>query len=156
MSCDKPTTPGGLYQEASNSSIWHPHQSPQRLWDWWAYTTQMPFATSMVRSTAPGVGRRVKMREQSLTTCRWCTTGLVWCATNVTTTHQPHQTLSTATASRTIHPQEREPQQVSFIRVIASRRQAELICLNWESKQRSPGNWLPLGCHTGDTPCPLA
>ena len=24
-----------------------PHLSPQRLWDWWAYMTQMPFATSM-------------------------------------------------------------------------------------------------------------
>ena len=28
--------------------LWYPHQSPQRLWDWWAYTTWMAFAASMV------------------------------------------------------------------------------------------------------------
>ena len=32
---------------ASSSSLWYPHLSPQRLWDWWAYMTKMPFATSM-------------------------------------------------------------------------------------------------------------
>ena len=37
------------------------------------------------------------------------------------------------------------PQQVSFVRVITSRRQAEFICLNWESKQRSPGELASLG-----------
>ena len=34
-------------QKALNSSEWYPNQSPQRLWDWWAYTTQMTYATSM-------------------------------------------------------------------------------------------------------------
>ena len=48
------------------------------------------------------------MREQLLTTCGWCTTGSAWCVTNVMTTHQPHQTLSTAMAGRTVYPLERE------------------------------------------------
>ena len=48
------------------------------------------------------------MRGQLSTTFGQCTTGLAWCATNVTTTHQPHQTPSTATAGRTANPQERE------------------------------------------------
>ena len=48
------------------------------------------------------------MREQLLTTCRWCNTDLTWCATNVTTTHQPHQTLSTTMAGKTVYPSERE------------------------------------------------
>ena len=100
--------PWGLYLKASGYSEQCPHQSPQRLWDWWAYTTQMPFATSMVWPSAPGVGRRARTREQLLTTCRQCTTGSAWCATNVMTTHQPYQTLSTATASRTVYPQERK------------------------------------------------
>ena len=69
---------------------------------------QMPYTTSMARSTAPGVGRRARMRGQLSTTFRWCTTGLAWCATNVTTTCQPHQTPSTATAGRTANPLERE------------------------------------------------
>ena len=40
--------------------------------------------------------------------CTWCTTGSAWCATNVRTTHQPHQTLSAAMAGRTVYPLERE------------------------------------------------
>ena len=48
------------------------------------------------------------MREQLLTTCGWCTTGSAWCATNVMTTCQPHQTLSATTAGRTVYPPERE------------------------------------------------
>ena len=48
------------------------------------------------------------MREQLLITCEWCTAGLAWCATNVMTTHQPHQTLSATMASRTVYPPERE------------------------------------------------
>ena len=108
MSCNKLTMPWGLYQKASNSSKWYPHQSPQRLWDWWAYMTQMPFAASMAWLTAPGVGRRARMRGQSSTTFEQCTTGLAWCVTNVTTTHQPHQTPSATMASRTLNPQGRE------------------------------------------------
>ena len=107
-SCDKPTMPWGLYQKASSLSEQCPHQSPQRLWDWWAYLTQMPFATSLVWPTAPGVGRRARTREQLLTTCWQCTIGLAWCVTNVMTTHQPHQTLSATTAGRTVYPLERE------------------------------------------------
>ena len=85
-----------------------PHQSPQRLWDWWAYRTQMPFAASVAWPTAPGMGRRARTRGQLLTTCGQCTTGLAWCVTNATTTCQPHHTLSAATASRTVNPQGRE------------------------------------------------
>ena len=72
--------------------------------------TQIPFAASMVWATAPGVGRRARMRGQSSTTYGQCTTGLAWCVTNVTTTHQPHQTLSSTTASRTVNPQGRGTQ----------------------------------------------
>ena len=107
-SCDKPTTHWGLYLKASSSSEQCPHQIPQWLWDWWAYMTWMPFDASMVWPTAPGVGRRARMREQLLTTCRWCTTGLAWSVTNVTTTHQPHQTLFATMARRTVYPPERE------------------------------------------------
>ena len=49
--------------KTSNSSKQYLHWSPQRLWDWWAYMTQMPFATWMAWLTAPGVGRRARMRE---------------------------------------------------------------------------------------------
>ena len=105
---DEPTMPWGLYQKASSSSKQYPHQSPQRLWDLWAYMTQMPFTASMAWPTALGVGRITRMREQLLTTCGQCTTGLAWCVTNVTTTCQLHQTLSATTASRTVHPPERE------------------------------------------------
>ena len=53
----------------------------------------------------PWCGRRARMRGQLLTPCGQCTTGLAWCATNVTTTHHLHQTLSAAMASRTVNPQ---------------------------------------------------
>ena len=108
MSCDKLTMPWGLYWKASNSSEWYPLQCPQRLWDWWAYTTQIPYATSVAWLTVPGVGRRDRMRGQLSTTFEWCTTGLAWCVTNVTTTCWPHQTPSTAMDSRTVNPQERK------------------------------------------------
>ena len=48
------------------------------------------------------------MREQSSNTFGQGTTGLAWCAINVATTHQPHQTPSTTMASRTANPLERE------------------------------------------------
>ena len=48
------------------------------------------------------------MRGQSSITFGQYTTGSAWCATNVTTTHQPHETPSTTMASRTANPQERE------------------------------------------------
>ena len=110
MSCNKLTMDWGLNQKALSSSELYPHLSPQRLWDWWPYITWTPFTTSMAWPTAPGVGRRARMRGQSSTTFRWCTRGLAWCATNVTTTHQPYQTPSAAIASRTANPQEREAQ----------------------------------------------
>ena len=70
--------------------------------------TQMPHATSMAWPTAPGAGRRDRIRGQSSSTFRQCTTGSAWCATNATTTHQPHQTPSTAMSSRTANPLERD------------------------------------------------
>ena len=54
--CSKLTMPWSLYQKASSSSMWYPHLNPQRVWDWWAYTTQMPLFTSMAWPTVPGVG----------------------------------------------------------------------------------------------------
>ena len=77
--CNKLTMPWGLYWKASNSSKQYPHQSPQRLWDWLAYTTQMPFAASMAWLTASGVGRGARMRGWLSTTFGQCTTGLAWC-----------------------------------------------------------------------------
>ena len=68
----------------------------------------MPFIASMAWTTASDVGRRAITRGQLLTMCGQCTTGLAWCATNATATHQPHQTLSAATAGRTVNPQGRE------------------------------------------------
>ena len=75
MNCGKLTMHRGLYQKTSSSSMQYPHLNPQRLWDWWAYMTQMPLATSMAWPTVPGVGRRARMRGQLLTTCKWCTMG---------------------------------------------------------------------------------
>ena len=100
MSCNKLTMIWGLYLKASNSSKQYPHWSSQRLWVWWPYMTQMPFAASMAWLTAPGVGRR----GQSSTTFGQCTTGSAWCATNVTTICQPHQTPSVTMAGRTVNP----------------------------------------------------
>ena len=108
--------------------------------------TWTPFAASMAWPTATGVGRRARMRGQLLTTCRQCTTGLAWCATNVKTTHQPYQTLSAAMAGRTVHPPERET---------PSRGQAELICLNWESEQRNPGELASLRLPCWGHPPPI-
>ena len=51
-----------------------PSESP-KVMDWWEYMTQMPFTTSTVWPTAPGVGRRARTRGHWLTTCGWCTTG---------------------------------------------------------------------------------
>ena len=149
--------PWGLYQKASNSSMQYPHQSPQRLWDWWAYMSQMPFTTSMVWPTAPGVGRRARTREQSLTTCGQCTTGSVWYVTNVTTTCQPHQTLSATRAGRTVHPQERGTLMSQFCQS-NYQQDTDRINLSLIGKLNKgvQGNWLPSGCCTRDTPHPLA
>ena len=76
MSCNKLTTHWGPCQKAWNYSEQYPNQSLQRLWDWWAYMTWMHYATSMAQPTAPGVGRRARMRGQSSTTFGWCTIGL--------------------------------------------------------------------------------
>ena len=93
------------------------------------------------------------MRGQLSNTYGWCTTGSAWCATNVTTTHQPHQTPSTAMAGRTANPQETEAPRVSLVQITASRRHTELISPNQESEQRSQGEFgFPLGCLIRDTP----
>ena len=65
-------------------------------------------ATSVAWITAPGVVKKDKMRGLLSTTFGWCTTGLAWCVTNVTTTCQPHQTPSAAMAGSTAKPLERE------------------------------------------------
>ena len=103
--------------------------------------------------TAPDVGRRARMRGQSSTTFGQCTTGLAWCATNVATTCQPHQTPSATMASRTVNPQEKETQWVRLIRVTACRRHPELISPNWESEQRGQGELnFPLAALLGTPP----
>ena len=48
-----------------------------------------------------------------------------------------------------------EPQWISFIRVVTSRRQAESICLSWGSKQRSPGEMASLRLPCWGKPCPF-
>ena len=108
MSCSKLTMHWGPCQRAWDSLEWYPHQSPQRLWDWWAYMIWMHCATSAGWPTVLGVGRRAKMRAQLSTTSGQYILGFVSCAINVSATHPPHQTLSAATASRTANPQERE------------------------------------------------
>ena len=75
------------------------------------------------------------MRRQLSTTFRWCTTGLAWCATNVTTTHQPHQTPSTAMTGRTVNPQGRETP-MSYPHLDNCQ---QLISPNGESEQRGQG-----------------
>ena len=151
MSCNKLTMHWEPYQKALNSSEQYPHQSPQRLWDWWEYMTQMPYTTSMAWPTAPGAGRRSRMRGQSSTTCGECTTGSAWCVTNVTTTHQPHQTPSATIAGRTANPQGREAPMSQ-----PHPDNCQLISPNWESEQRSQGNLASLGAALSGTPHPLA
>ena len=119
--------------------------------------SQMHYATSMAWPTAPAAGRRARMRGQSSTTFRWCTTGSAWCATNVTTT------LSTSSVTLCCHGWQNcqpsgggRPWWVSLIWITASRRHAELISPNWESEQRSQGELdFPQAAILG-TPCPLA
>ena len=101
------------------------------------------------------MGRRARMRGQLLTTCGRCTTGSAWCATNATTTHQPHQTLSAAMASRTVNPQGRETPTSQLGQSNCQQRQAELICLNWESEQRSPEELASLGLPYWGHPPPI-
>ena len=108
MNCSKLTTCWEPCQRAWYSLQWYPHWSPQRLWAWWAYMTQIHCTTSMGWPTALGVGRRAKMRAQSSTTSRQCTIGSASCAKNVTATCLLHWTSSTATAGRTANPQGRE------------------------------------------------
>ena len=67
-SCGKLTMHWGPCQRAWDSLEQYPHQSPQRLWAWWAYMIWMHCATSMGWPTALGVGRRAKMRAQLSTT----------------------------------------------------------------------------------------
>ena len=82
------------------------------------------------------------MRGQLSTTFVQCTTGFAWCVTNVTTTHQPHQTPSTAMAGRTANPQEREaPMSQSCLDNCQQETYMELISPNWESEQRSQGEF---------------
>ena len=142
-----------LYQKALSSSEWYPHWSSQRLWDWWAYMTWMPFATSMALPTAPVGGRRARMRGQLSPTFGQHTTGLAWCATNATTTHQPHQTPYAAMAGRTANPQERE---ASMSQPCQSNCQQETCRVNLFSSRiwtgESRGTQLPLGCLIGDIP----
>ena len=76
------------------------------------------------------------MRGQSSTTFEWCTTGLAWYATNVTTTCQPHQTPSTTTAGRTVNPQLRA---TPMSHPHQSNCQQETSRLNQESEQRGQG-----------------
>ena len=52
----------------------------------------------------PWCGKEGQNEGTSSITFIWCTTGLAWCETNVTTTHQPHQTPSAAMAGRTVNP----------------------------------------------------
>ena len=52
-----------------------PPQNLLRSWDWWVSMTQVPSATSAVWPTAPGVGRRVKMKGWWSTTYGLHTTG---------------------------------------------------------------------------------
>ena len=153
MSCDRLTMPLGLYWKASNSSEQYPHWSHQRLWDWWAHMTWKPFATSMAWLTAPGTGRRARIRGQSSTTFEQCTTGLDWCATNVTTTHQPQWTPSTTMAGRTVNPRERE---TPMSQPHQSNCQQKTSRLNWESEQRGWGELdFPQAALSG-TPPPIS
>ena len=97
------------------------------------------------------------MREQFLTTCRWCTTGSAWCVTNVMTACQLHQTISATTANRTVYPPEREGLTSQFCQ---SNHQQGTGRINLSSYGNLNGgfwgNWFPIGCPIGDTPHPLA
>ena len=119
--------------------------------------TKMPFATSVAWLADPGVGRRDKTRGQSSTTFGQCTTGSAWCVTNVTTTHQPHQTPSTAMACRTAKPPERE---VPMSQPHPDNCQLETYGLNlslsgiWIEESREFA--FPWAALLGTPPCPLA
>ena len=89
------------------------------------------------------------MRGQWSTTCRWCTTGWAWCATNAMIAHQPHPTLSTAMAGRTVSNQVRKTLMNWFHQ---SNYQMRQIHLSQGSKWGVWMEWSLLGCPVGDTP----
>ena len=96
------------------------------------------------------------MRGQLSTTFGWCTTGLAWCATNVTTTHQPHQTPSAATAGRTVNPQGREIPTTRPHQNNCQQETGRINPPNQESEQKGPGELgSPWAAQLG-TPHPLA
>ena len=139
MSCDKLTTHWGLYWKALNSSEQYPHQSPWRLWDWWAYTTQLPLPLQwhdplpLVWEGGPEWGDR----------------------------HQPplDSALQASPGMQQILQLPinliRHPPQVSLIWITVSRRHAEWISPNWDSEQRSQGELgFPQAALLG-TPLPI-
>ena len=115
--------------------------------------TQTPYTASMAWPTDPGVGRRARMRGQSSTTFGWCTIGSAWCATNVTTTHQPHQTPSAATAGRTANPLERESPKSQPHPGNHQQETYNLSSPYWKSKYRSQGEFgFPWAAYWGHPP----
>ena len=102
MNWKKQTMLYNLYPKVWSFSMWYPLPNPLRLWDWWEYMTQMPFAISVAWPTALGVERRARMRGPWLIIYGQCTTGWAWCATGVIIACPQCLTLSTTTAGRTV------------------------------------------------------
>ena len=64
--------------------------------------TQMPFDASVAYPTAPGAGRRARMRGPWSITYGQCTTGWDWCATDVMIACTQWPALSATMADRTV------------------------------------------------------
>ena len=89
------------------------------------------------------------MRGQESTTCRQCTTGWAWCATNAMIAHQPHPTLSTAMACRTVGNLGRKTLMNWFHQ---SNYQMKQNHLSQGSKQRGLDRMVSISLSIWDTP----
>ena len=119
--------------------------------------TQMALCHFNGMTYCPVVGRRATMRGQSSTTFGWWTTGSAWCATNVTTTCQPHQMPSTTRGWQNCQPSEEEtpmsqPHQSNCQQETCRVNPLLISNLNRGVKGNSAFLWLPYQQH----PCPSA
>ena len=95
------------------------------------------------------MGRRARKRGQWSTTCRWCTTGWAWCATNAMIAHQQCPTLATNTAGRTVGNWGRE---ILISQFYLGNYQKKPNHLSWGSKQGGQDRMAYTRFPVGNTP----
>ena len=118
---------------------------------------QMHYTTSMGWPTAPGAGRRAKMRAQWSTTSRQYIIGWALCAKSAMASHPPLPKPFTATARRTANPEGREAPMSHPIGITTSRRLWGQSILNGNVDGGLEGDsGIPQAAYLGIAPTPLA